>query len=235
MKNFDDFYDNNISLKNVFSEAWKIYQKAFSTFIPLGLCYGFSSIFDRIIQSAFDSNAFTIILLVNTLISSWFSIAVIQATTMFYLGKEMSFSEALKCKKPSYWTFVVITLTVASLIGLGFMMFILPGIYLATILLFADIVVVLENRLFLDSIRRSYQIAQPYFWKVLGFCLILSLFFILPSMLMLGKNLFNMSPALNRGLQLLCVILLFPFYTICQVVLFHKLVPYIDADQHYKE
>lgn len=54
------------------------------------------------------------------------------------------------------------------LIALGFLCFILPGIYLAVIFAFAEYFVVLEKKTFLEALKASKHLVSQNFWGVLG-------------------------------------------------------------------
>ena len=57
------------------------------------------------------------------------------------------------------------------LTGIGFILLIVPGLYLTTIFIFADIAVVLENKKYMDAFHRSMDLVKGCFWQVFLFLL----------------------------------------------------------------
>lgn len=65
-------------------------------------------------------------------------------------------------------------LGVIVILGLAF--FIFPGLIVVVWTVFASFVLVLENRGVIDSLRRSRELVQGYFWSVVGYSLLFWLF-----------------------------------------------------------
>jgi hypothetical protein len=92
----------------------------------------------------------------------------------------------------------------SGLTALGFMLFIVPGVYAAVRLSFAEFHLVLEGLKPIEAIQKSFQATRPYF----GLILILLAMFMIPLLLltfMLGGVLqeLNLSPILNVTLSIL--------------------------------
>lgn len=63
--------------------------------------------------------------------------------------------------------FFVVHIIGAGLTALGLMLLVLPGIYVAVRLAFAEFYLVLEDVKPLDAIQKSFQATQPYFFQIL--------------------------------------------------------------------
>ncbi len=58
------------------------------------------------------------------------------------------------------------------LVGLGFLLFILPGIYLAIRWMFAEYLVIDQNMTPVQALRASSELTKGYWWKLFGFSLV---------------------------------------------------------------
>ena len=55
------------------------------------------------------------------------------------------------------------------LVVLGFLLFILPGLYISARLMFASYIGLIENRPILDSVKKAYEITEGKGWKLIGY------------------------------------------------------------------
>ena len=55
------------------------------------------------------------------------------------------------------------------LVVLGFLLFILPGLYISARLMFAPYIGLMENRPILDSVKKAYEITEGKGWKLIGY------------------------------------------------------------------
>ena len=55
------------------------------------------------------------------------------------------------------------------LVVLGFLLFILPGLYISARLMFAPYIGLIENRPILDSVKKAYEITEGKGWKLIGY------------------------------------------------------------------
>jgi hypothetical protein len=80
-------------------------------------------------------------------------------------------SSALKIWQP----FFIVHVMAAGLAAFGLMLFIIPGIYVAVRLSFAEFYLTLENIKPIEAIQKSFQATKPYFFQIL---LLMALFII---------------------------------------------------------
>jgi hypothetical protein len=104
--------------------------------------------------------------------------------------REVTVAEAYRKSTSIFWSFLLVQLLVGIIVSLGFIVFIIPGIYLAIRYSFAAFAVIGENKRGMDALNRSRDLVRGRWWEVfirLIFILILSLvpfaifFFISPS------------------------------------------------------
>ena len=55
------------------------------------------------------------------------------------------------------------------LVVLGFLLFILPGLYISARLMFAPYIGLMENKPILDSVKKAYEITEGKGWKLIGY------------------------------------------------------------------
>ena len=55
------------------------------------------------------------------------------------------------------------------LVVFGFLLFILPGLYISARLMFAPYIGLMENRPILDSVKKAYEITEGKGWKLIGY------------------------------------------------------------------
>ncbi len=55
------------------------------------------------------------------------------------------------------------------LVVLGFLLFILPGLYISARLMFAPYIGLIENRPILDSVKKAYEITEGKGWELIGY------------------------------------------------------------------
>ena len=55
------------------------------------------------------------------------------------------------------------------LVVFGFLLFILPGLYISARLMFAPYIGLMENKPILDSVKKAYEITEGKGWKLIGY------------------------------------------------------------------
>lgn len=55
------------------------------------------------------------------------------------------------------------------LVVLGFLLFILPGLYISARLMFAPYIGLMENKPILDSVKKAFEITEGKGWKLIGY------------------------------------------------------------------
>lgn len=79
-----------------------------------------------------------------------------------------------------WWHLISTGLVLSLALGLGFLLLILPGLWLAMRTLFTSVIVVLEDRRNRDAVRRSFALTKGQAWRITGLllpsCLLLMVF-----------------------------------------------------------
>ena len=99
--------------------------------------------------------------------------ALTQAVAARYLGRPMTISGAYDSLGVStFVTLALASILVGLVVGLGFVLLIIPGIYLAIRLVFVPQAIVLERKGVMDAFSRSWNLVEGSWWRVLGIVLV---------------------------------------------------------------
>lgn len=208
---------STIILGDIFKKAFAIYKDGKHIFIPIGLVYGFANVFDGILLRILPNISNGVILFFNILITSVASMAIIYAGARIYQKKEVSLQESFLSIRGRYWLFVAVSSTAMIILGLGTLLFILPGLYFATIFVFSNLLVVIEDAKFTTSFQRSAQLVRGPFWRVLQFNLIFFLTFAIFALTI--QSMAN----LGQMLGVCFGVFILPFYALSEVCLYYKI------------
>ncbi len=126
-----------------------------------------------------------------------------------------------------FLTFIVFVLLVA-----GFILLVIPGVYLSIRLSFVYYALMIENRSVFDSLSRSWRLTQGYWWKIFWAFLVLVAVFIPPFIVLVIFAIIDPGGA-DIGWSLL-EFLVSPFISVYYVLLFMSLVNLVEDDNAYK-
>lgn len=117
-------------------------------------------------------------------IASVYSYGVIHVFTKVARKKNFVFEETFFGFK-TYLRAILSKLLVVLIIGLGFVLFIVPGLFLACRLAFVPYLIMDKKHGVLDSLKLSFHMTKGYFWTILGMG-ILSFVFIILGLVLFG-------------------------------------------------
>ena len=146
--------------------------------------------FIKHVQLNSDGFAFTSILLQLTRTIYYFAVASVYSYGVVYVftkvarKKNFVFEEAFSGFK-IYSRVILSKLLVMLLVGLGFVLLIIPGIFLVCRLFFVPYLIMDKKHGVLESIKLSFYMTKGYFWTILGMVL-LSFVIILLGLVLFG-------------------------------------------------
>lgn len=218
-----------IDIKNIFQRAYQDYRGHFPLLISISLIYGICDIVANTLTASFGVGSSAISFLrplIELIITSLPLMAMIYASAKIYHKSETDISEAIREVKPNYLQFVVVSLANRLMIGLGFILLLVPGIYLSTIFALVDVLVVLESQTFPTVFRRSYTLVVKVFWQVLLCIFVLVCIVALP----LGFCLLLLRSNIEGGRNIFTIVEVFlaPFYINVIVGLYYNLMKLSD-------
>lgn len=82
-------------------------------------------------------------------------------------GENPTFSDIFKEFKKIFWKYLGLSLVVGAVVGVGTVLFIIPGLILATRLIFSTFILIDTNISITESIKESWAITKGNFWKIL--------------------------------------------------------------------
>lgn len=176
-----------IVIGDIVSRAWDLAVKHWPIFVLLmfvnsmfgsiGITFNQESIMDAgqnpdpmaMYTALMQSLTVTPWLIVGVLISLYIGFIVYR---MLYnaitTGKPYeNFVDVLKIDINQFAVFFCVELVMGIVVGLGYLIFIIPGIILNVRLLFAPVIAAVENASFTDAFRRSWQMTSGSFWDLL--------------------------------------------------------------------
>jgi len=211
-----------ISIGDLFRNSWDIYKKDFKKFLVIAVIFfGIAGLIMTFIGPEIpeDEFLFTLpwylffpIILVATFISILGSASLISAVKE--VPKDWQIKEVIKEGWSKYWSFLLVSSLAGLVIGIGFLLFIVPGIILAVWFAFSVYTVICEDKRWFKALSRSKQLVKGRWWSVAirVFAIIIVIFFLT----MCAKFI----PYLG---QLAYMIFFTPFYVIYNYLIYQNL------------
>jgi hypothetical protein len=174
-----------LSFGETFGETFNLY---FDNFGPLFLISLISSIPTILMSRDFNANApyteaeqqvmmlrglfwLLIFIAVNTLSTA----LMIEFISKKYLKQHQTIGRYIKNVLPFIFPIMGLSIVEAIIVGLGFLAFVIPGIYFALALSVSSQVLIVERKGVFQSIRRSFNLTRGYKLEIFGYYLVLFL------------------------------------------------------------
>ena len=94
---------------------------------------------------------------------------------MVYKGGDLQLSEVLDIDWRIFWLYFLSSILTLLATLAGFILLVLPAIYIGVRLSFASFALIDENLGPVDSLKRSWYLTRGHFWNLLGFSIVLGL------------------------------------------------------------
>lgn len=125
---------------------------------------------------------YVVVLMASIIASGLASAASTFILSENYMGRRLSAGDALRRSMPFLGRVIMLALLTTLLVGLGFMLFLIPGLILLAGLVLATPALVIEDRAHAtDAMGRSWALSRGYRWKVLGCVVVTVLLIVLPT------------------------------------------------------
>ncbi len=157
-------------LSGVFGEAWELYKAHWRHFFSIALLV-FVVLAALGVLLTFLLGWFGVIISVLITIAGtfWLQGALIQAVSDVRDGRaDLSVSQTFDAVSPKLGTIIVTGLLLGIAIAIGFLLLIVPGLFLITIWIAVIPAIVLENRGIGESFGRSRELVRGNGWNVFG-------------------------------------------------------------------
>lgn len=168
------------------SWSWNKYKENFLFFIVVILIFFGLSILSGILQGGLESQlgqAAGLIGFLFSLLRILMEIGYLNILLKFHDGKKPEYGD-LFSYYPLFIKFFLNSIVVGFLIVVGFILLILPGIFLLVRLQFAAIMVADKGAGPIEATKKSWNLTRGHFWKLLGFDIVFVLLNILGALLL---------------------------------------------------
>ena len=165
---------NKFSIGEVIRLGWETFKK--NALLAIGILIGLVVINSLIsgITGAFDKSNFVVILVINILslvVSTWLSVVMYRLIIKITDGKAVS-TEDLKTEPMLLVRFFAAQLVAGILIVIGFVLLIVPGVYLALRFMFAPYAIVDKNLGPIEALKYSGELTKGIKWQLLGYSIV---------------------------------------------------------------
>lgn len=155
------------SVGSLWEKAWKSYAERFSVamsiLLPPLLLLGLGNIFQAMAFPPSLAAAGSILSFVGAVLS------VIGTGALIYaLQHKVDFAEAYHAGWHLFWPLLWVTILVCfTMFGAGAML-VIPGVWIVMMLIFANYILVIENKKGMPALLQSYAYVKGYWWAVFG-------------------------------------------------------------------
>jgi hypothetical protein len=165
---------------DVLSEAWGLYKRFFGQFFLTALVVFvvldlLAALVDRASGDNTSVNVFWALLgaLISVVGYFWVQTALIETVNDVRDGRaDRSIGETYSAVRPRLASATIAGILAAIGIGIGFILLIIPGLYLLTIWSMVIPVVVIESRSAGEAFGRSREVVSGNFWSVFGLIIV---------------------------------------------------------------
>ncbi len=95
---------------------------------------------------------------------------------IYVIDSEMSVKEVLKKSLPLFWKYLGWAILSGIIVGIGFVLFVVPGVILAVMLCFSMYVLVLEGVSPIGALKRSGELVKGFWWTVFARLVVVGIF-----------------------------------------------------------
>jgi hypothetical protein len=157
-------------LSGVFGEAWQLYKGHWRHFMAIALLvFIVLALVGILLAWILGWLGVALGVFISIAGTFWLQGALIQAVSDVRDGRaDLSVSETFAQVHPKLWTIIVAGILLGLAIAIGFLLLIVPGLFLLTIWIAVIPAIVLEDRGIGDSFGRSRELVRGNGWNVFG-------------------------------------------------------------------
>ena len=216
--------DETFAIAPILTKALDLYKQHFRSLISLGLFFGLSQVIPQSLLGQGHSTRGSLSFMLSMLGSNLVSMGLVCASIKVYKGKPFDLKDVLTKSLDKYWLFLSVNLTFMMVFLMGLFLFIIPGIYVGTIFVLADVLVILERKQFMAAFQRSARLVKYQFVKVLQFSMLMTCIFIMPTLVL--QSFLQINPQLGQTLYMIIIIFIMPYIVLTQVGLYYQLLSF---------
>ncbi|MEO8201622.1 MAG: hypothetical protein ABI679_13930 [Gemmatimonadota bacterium] len=175
-----------LSVGEIIDHSFAIYRRQFAALLLITLlANGIPAILGIYVTASGGGDAhpllFLVSLIANVALGSLATAATVFLVSESYLGRSISAGDAFQRAVKYIWPLVLLSIGVGLLIGLGFLLLIVPGFIALCGLILATQALVLEDLTPSEARNRSWNLTKGFRWKMLGLLVVLGIIILIPS------------------------------------------------------
>ncbi|MFA5001078.1 MAG: hypothetical protein WC531_02495 [Candidatus Paceibacterota bacterium] len=159
-----------ISVSDLFKNAWAIYREKFALVVGLLVLPFLLLVVSQLLmltQNGLASALAVLIGLASGVGILWGSASLILA--LRDRTQKLTIKEAYRLGwTKKLWSLIWVAILATFIVGGGYWLFLIPGIILTVWLMFAQVLVLVENEKGMKAIVKSREYTRGYFWPILG-------------------------------------------------------------------
>jgi hypothetical protein len=169
--------NEKIDVGNVLERTFKVYGEQFSLLIPAALVLFIPvAIIEGLVLSAGGVLASLLAAAIGVVATFWFQGMVVEAVNDIMDGRrDHTVGTLLRSAIPVIWPLFAVGIVAGICIAIGFVLIIVPGLYLLTIWAVVAPVIVIERAGIFASLGRSRELVKGNGWQVFGVIVVLFL------------------------------------------------------------
>jgi hypothetical protein len=164
-----------LRILQLLSQALSLYRKNFLLFVSISFL-GNILYYPQALLRAIEGQPvtfswlyliFNLLVVVNLFIALWAYMALVNAGAAKYQQQSINFKRSFLRARGNYLRFIFVSLCYSLVIGIGLMLFVVPGIYWGIVFSLAGVIAILDKQRQLSPFKTSKQLISGYFFKVL--------------------------------------------------------------------
>jgi len=161
------------SVSDTISFGWNEFKKNYTLWIGLSLITVFLGAFSDTKSIAkytgIDITIPTISSFIIGLIAAYISLAIYKISIEYIRGNKVDFNDLTNISLNQYINYLIGAIITGILAIIGFILFIVPGIYIAIRLMFLPYLIVDKNLNFNEALKESWRITEGNVWNLFSF------------------------------------------------------------------
>ncbi len=133
--------------------------------VPLAI---FSFVSMTTMSSGLDWSIVAIVFGLFTLFSFYAIIVTMHIIDSVYRRQKVDFKKLLLASRKNFWKFFIVKLLTTLILVIGYLLFIIPGIFLSVRYAFTGFVALFEKKGFGDTMDHGFEITRGYWWVLFG-------------------------------------------------------------------
>lgn len=178
-----------ISINNIFRRSWDTFTQDWKIFLSAGLII---SIVAFLTELKFDSSSFYtasefFIKLIGGLLSVFLSLGLIRMILNRIRGKKIALRNLFEnISLKLYFSFLIVGIVYAIIIGFGFIALIIPGLILMSGLYMTQYLVADEKAKVMESFSKSWKLTKGNRWRIFFFLILIGIISIIGALTLVG-------------------------------------------------